>query len=40
MKKVTAISEPTNDGAFAIEASIPYIVQIQITGTAGLGQAR
>lgn len=34
MKKVTAVSEPTNDGAFVIEASIPYIVQIQITGTA------
>jgi hypothetical protein len=32
----TAISEPTNDGKFAIETDIPYVAHVKISGSADL----
>jgi len=32
--KKTAISEPSNDGAFSVELSMPYVVQVTLVGTA------
>ncbi len=33
-KTATALAEVSNDGAFAVESAIPYIVDVQVEGAA------